>query len=134
MSTIGRTIRIKGELHVAGDLAVEGQVDGSIWCEGFAVTIQPGASVTGDVIAADITVFGHVDGQLVASDVVDIREVAAVTGSVVTPRFILNEGAQFTGRAEPQHLEAALRVKRFNLERRVRNADDASPPPARIPR
>jgi cytoskeletal protein CcmA (bactofilin family) len=133
MSTLGRTIRIKGELHAAEDLAVEGQVDGPIWCEGFAVTIQAGAAVVGDVMAADITVFGRVDGQLVASEVVDIRDAAAVTGSVVTQRFILNEGAQFTGRAEPQHLEAAMRVKRFNLEKNVANAD-ATPPLARIPR
>jgi len=133
MSTLGRTIRLKGELHAAEDLTVEGQVDGSIWCQGCAVTIQRGASVTGDVIASDITVFGRVDGQLVASDVVDIRDTAAVTGSVMTPRFILNEGAQFTGRAEPQHLEAALRVKRFNLERTVRNGA-VSPLPARTPR
>lgn len=134
MNTVGRTIRIKGELHATEDLAVEGQVDGSIWCEGSAVTIQPGGVVTGDVIAADITVFGRVEGQLVASDVVDVREAATVTGTVVAPRFILNEGAQFTGRAEPQHLEAALRVKRFKLERGVRTAAGATPPLARIPR
>ena len=36
----------------------------------------------------------------------------------VSPRFILDESADFKGRAEPQHLEAALRVARFQQRKR----------------
>jgi cytoskeletal protein CcmA (bactofilin family) len=72
----------------------------------------------GDIIARDITVRGQVAGQLVASDVVDVRAEARVSGYVVSPRFILDELASFKGRVEPQHLEAALRVAKFQQRKR----------------
>lgn len=69
------------------------------------------------VCTRDITVFGCTLGQLVATDVVDVRQ-AAVRGTIVSARFILNPSAQFEGRVEPQHLEAALRVAKFEQRRR----------------
>jgi cytoskeletal protein CcmA (bactofilin family) len=112
MIVVARQLFIRGEVIAADDLTIEGRVDGPVWCEGRAVTIASDATLSGEVVARDITVFGTVDGTLVASEVVDIRPEAFVTGRVVAARFILTEGASFNGRAEPQHLEAALRVAR----------------------
>ena len=118
MSTLGKAISVKGELRTSEDLTVEGRVEGPVLCDGCAVTIAPSADVVGDVLARDITVFGRCAGQLVATDVVDVRADAIVTGRIVTRRFILTDGASFNGRAEPQHLEAALRVARFNQQKK----------------
>ena len=117
MTTLSKTISIKGELRAFEDLTLEGRIDGPVWCDGSLI-VAASADVHGDVIARDITVFGKFAGQLVATEVVDIRADASVSGRVVTERLILDEGAQFTGRSEPQHLEAALRVAKFNQERR----------------
>jgi cytoskeletal protein CcmA (bactofilin family) len=92
MTTLGKTISVKGELRVLEDLTVEGRVEGPVWCENRAVTIASSAHVVGDVIARDITVFGRIAGQLLATDVVDVRAEATVTGRVVSKRFILNDG------------------------------------------
>jgi cytoskeletal protein CcmA (bactofilin family) len=118
MTTLGKAISVKGELRVLEDLTVEGRIEGPVWCENRAVTIASSAHVVGDVIARDITVFGRIAGQLLASDVVDVRAEATVTGRVVSKRFILNDGASFNGRAEPQHLETAFRVARYQREHR----------------
>ncbi|MEO7190319.1 MAG: polymer-forming cytoskeletal protein [Vicinamibacterales bacterium] len=118
MSTFGKSISLIGELRAQEDLIVEGHIEGPVLCENFAVTLAVSAEVKGDVIARDITVFGRSAGQLVASDVVDIRPAACVTGAVLARRFILNDGAQFTGRADPAQMEAALSVARFNLKKR----------------
>lgn len=118
MSTLGKTIAIKGELRCHEDLTVEGRIDGPVWCEDGAVVLAQTADVTGDIVARDITIFGRVAGQLVATDVVDVRAGAAVTGQVVSKRFILDDAAQFDGRIEPQHLEAALRVAKFQQQKR----------------
>jgi cytoskeletal protein CcmA (bactofilin family) len=116
MTTLGKAISVKGELRVLEDLTVEGRIEGPVWCENRAVTIASSAHVVGDVIARDITVFGRIAGQLLATDVVDVRAEATVTGRVVSKRFILNDGASFNGRAEPQHLETAFRVARYQRE------------------
>jgi cytoskeletal protein CcmA (bactofilin family) len=110
MSTLGRTILVKGELRSAEDITIEGRIEGQLACESGAVVLAASATVTGDVIARDITIFGRVNGQLIATDVVDVRPEAAVTGQVISKRFILDAAASFEGRVEPQHLEAALRV------------------------
>jgi cytoskeletal protein CcmA (bactofilin family) len=118
MSTLGRTIVVTGELRASENITLEGRIDGPIWCEGHAVTLSPDSEVTGDVIARDITVMGRVTGQLIATDVVDVRPMAVVSGKVLSRRFILHEGADFKGRVEPQHLEAAIGVARFHQQKR----------------
>ncbi len=125
MSTIGRTLEIRGELRAAEDLTIEGRVDGPIFCESGAVTIARGGSVAGDIIARDITVFGRSTGRLIATEVVDLRPDADVRAQVLARRFILDPAARFAGRVEPQHLEAALRVAKFEQRKR-----DGLPSPA----
>jgi cytoskeletal protein CcmA (bactofilin family) len=117
MGTLGKTILIRGEVRASEDLTIDGKVEGKVVCERHAVVLGPDASVTGDIFARDITVSGKTTGQLVATEVVDIRAGASVEGQVLSPRFILHEGAAFRGRVEPQHLEAALRVARFQQKK-----------------
>lgn len=119
MTAIGRTIVVKGDVRTDEDLTIEGRIEGTVLGETSAVIIAPTAQITGDVLARDITVHGRSQGQLVASDVIDLRAEAHVSGQVVTKRFILADGAQFNGRVEPQHLEAALRVAKFNQKKRA---------------
>lgn len=127
---VGPGIVIRGEVQASSDLTIEGRVEGPVLCESGAVTIAAGATLVGDIVARDITVFGTVQGTLVASEVVDIRPEASVTGRVVAARFILTEGASFDGTAEPQHLEAALRVARH---RHAVRDEAVPPPPRRVP-
>lgn len=118
MSMLGRTIVVIGEVRTSEDLTVDGRIDGPIWCESGAVTVAPSAVLTGDIVARDITVFGRASGQLIATDTVDVRVGATVTGAVIAPSFILHEGASFNGRVEPQRLDAALTVARFQQKQR----------------
>ena len=118
MSVLGKTISVKGELRAAEDMTIEGTIDGPVLLEDHALLLTETSQVMGEIIARDITVRGQVAGQLVASDVVDVRAEARVAGSVIAPRFILDELASFKGRVEPQHLEAALRVAKFQQRKR----------------
>jgi cytoskeletal protein CcmA (bactofilin family) len=115
---------VKGELRSTEDIVVDGRIDGPVICEGGTLTINATADLLGDLIARDITIFGRASGQIVATEVVDIRPDAIVSGRIVSKKLILNAGGFFTGRVEPQHLEAALRVARYNRHKRD-TADDA---------
>lgn len=114
----GRSVVVKGEIRSLEDLTIEGRIEGSITCEDGAIVVADGATVVGDIIGRDVTVMGRVEGQIVATDVVDVRAGSHVTAQIVSPRFILNDGADFSGRVEPQHLEAALRVAKFQQRKR----------------
>jgi cytoskeletal protein CcmA (bactofilin family) len=114
MSTLGKTTVVRGEVHASENLTIDGTVEGHVICEFHAITLSESAKVTGEVIARDITIAGQANGQMVATDVVDVRAGASVTGQVLAPRFILDGGAFFKGRVEPQHVDAAIRVAKFN--------------------
>jgi cytoskeletal protein CcmA (bactofilin family) len=118
MSTIGKTLYVKGEIRSAEDLTLEGRIEGHVFCESGCVVLAASADVHADVLARDITVHGKHIGQLVATDVVDVRADGNVNGQVISRRFILDPGASFKGRVEPQHLDAAVNVAKFHQKKR----------------
>jgi cytoskeletal protein CcmA (bactofilin family) len=107
------------------DLLIEGRVDGPIWNEHHVVVVGADAVVVGDIVARQITVRGEIEGTLMATGRVDVMDEARVAGRVLSQRFTLADGAVFNGKAEPQHLDAALKVARH---RRMEAAADPSKP------
>jgi cytoskeletal protein CcmA (bactofilin family) len=103
---------IRGSVECVEDLLIEGRIDGHIWNENHVVTIGADATVTGDIVARQITVRGAVEGTLMATGRVDIMDEGRVTGRVLSKALMLADGGLFNGKAEPQHLEAALKVAR----------------------
>jgi len=118
MSICGKTVVVVGEVCCSEDMTIDARIDGPVLCEGRSVTLASSAVVTGDVVAADITVFGRASGQLIATDVVDLRAGAVASGAVIAPSLILHDGARFSGRVDPLRLEAALSVVRFQQKQR----------------
>ena len=112
MSLQGRTIAIRGNVESVEDLLIEGRIDGHIWNENHVVTIGADATVTGDIVARQITVRGAVEGTLLATGRVDIMDEGRVIGRVLSQKLTLADGGLFQGKAEPQHLDAALTVAR----------------------
>jgi cytoskeletal protein CcmA (bactofilin family) len=124
MSLNGRTLSIRGSVESVEDLLIEGRVEGHIWNEDHAVTIGADAVVTGDIVARQITVRGAVEGMLLATARVDIMDEGSVVGRVLSQKFMLADGGMFNGKAEPQHLDTALKVARH------RRTEPASGAPA----
>lgn len=118
MSVIGKSIHITGEVRSASPLTIEGEITGPVTCEGVSVTLAVTASVNGDVIGGDITVFGRSSGQLIATDVVDVRAGAVVAGTIIAPRLILHDGATVNGLVDPKRVDAALSVMKFQQKKR----------------
>ena len=119
---------IRGSVACVEDLVIEGRIEGHIWNENHVVTVGADAVVTGDIVARQITVRGVVEGTLMATGRVNIMDEARVTGRVLSQTLMLAEGGLFNGRAEPQHLEAALKVARHR--RTEAAAGDATKAPA----
>jgi cytoskeletal protein CcmA (bactofilin family) len=118
---------IRGSVDCVEDLLIEGRIDGHIWNENHVVTIGADAVVTGDIVARQITVRGAVEGTLMATGRVDIMDEARVVGRVLSSKLMLADGALFNGKAEPQHLDAALKVARHRrMEAAASDATKAS--------
>ena len=105
MANVGRPFQIRGEIQTTDDLTIDGFVEGLVWSDGLAVTVEAGARVNGDIVARDIKVIGHVEGSLIASGVVELGATATVSGRVIAATFVLADGATFSGLVQPAQID-----------------------------
>ncbi len=101
-TVIGKSIVIKGELSCSEDLYVDGQVEGAIDPKGNRLTVGPNGRVKANVNASVVVVQGKLDGNVQASDRVDLKQSAVVTGDIAAQRISIDEGAYFKGRVNIQ--------------------------------
>ena len=111
VATIGKSVVVKGELSGSEDLYVDGEVEGSISLRGQSLTVGPNGRVRANVEARNVIVHGQVDGNLCASDRVDLRKSASLTGDISTARISIEDGAYFKGTIDIQKAEPAPRVQ-----------------------
>src|ERR671913_558832 len=99
---IGKSVVIKGELNGSEDLTIEGHVEGKIELKDHVLTIGPNGKIKAAVFAKSVIVLGEVNGNVTATEKVDIRDGGAVDGDIVSPRVAIAEGAHFRGTVDMQ--------------------------------
>ena len=100
MIRIGKSFVIKGEVSCEGDLYIDGQVEGRVDPKGNRLTIGPDGRLKANVIARAVVVQGKLEGNIQASERVDIRESATVVGDITTQSISIEEGAHIKGSIE----------------------------------
>jgi cytoskeletal protein CcmA (bactofilin family) len=104
---IGKSVVIKGELNGSEDLTIEGHVEGTIELREHVLTIGPNGRIKAQVFAKAVIVLGEVNGNVTASEKVDIREKGSVDGDIVSPRVAIAEGAHFRGSVDMQRKDTS---------------------------
>ena len=99
---IGKSVVIKGELNGSEDLTIEGHVEGKIELKDHVLTIGPNGKIKAQVLAKSVIVLGEVNGNVTATEKVDIRDGGSVDGDIVSPRVAIAEGAHFRGTVDMQ--------------------------------
>jgi cytoskeletal protein CcmA (bactofilin family) len=102
MVNIGKSVVIKGDLQGSEDLTIEGQVEGKIELKDNVLTIGPNGRIKAQVFAKTVIVLGTINGNVTASEKVEIRDSATVEGNVLSPKVAIAEGAQFHGSVDMQ--------------------------------
>jgi cytoskeletal protein CcmA (bactofilin family) len=111
LAQLGKSVVIKGELSGSEDLYVDGQVEGSITLKGNNLTVGPNGLVKANVEAKGVIVQGKLEGNINASDRVELRKAATVTGDVTTQRISIEEGAYLKGKVDIQKIEGKSEAK-----------------------
>ena len=109
-STLGATLRFKGDLVADEDLVIQGQVEGSI-LHTRSLTIGAQGRVLGDIRARRIVVEGSVDGNLYALESVNLRSGAVVRGDVFAAAIAVDSGARLTGRIDMDNAPTVPTIK-----------------------
>jgi cytoskeletal protein CcmA (bactofilin family) len=104
---ISEGCKISGLITGNSDFQISGEIDGDCDLEG-TVTLAKDGIWTGIIKAGNVIVAGQVEGDIVASGMVEITETARISGTVSGEAIAVAEGAvvegvmQTTGRSEPQ--------------------------------
>ncbi|HZW81351.1 MAG TPA: polymer-forming cytoskeletal protein [Candidatus Deferrimicrobiaceae bacterium] len=106
LAQIGKSVVIKGELSGSEDLYLDGQVEGSIALKGNSLTVGPNGQVKGSVEGKGVVVQGKLEGNIQASDRVDLRKSAVVNGDISAQRIAIEEGAFLKGKVEIHRSDA----------------------------
>lgn len=96
-ANIGRSVHVKGELTGNEDLTVDGTVEGRVDLNGHNLTIGTHGRITAEVSAKRVVVRGHVTGDILAEERIEVADGGVVEGDLTAPKVVLAEGARFKG-------------------------------------
>ena len=94
---IGKTVVIKGELTGDENLAIEGRVEGRVELRNHQLTIGSSGKVHAEILAKTVTIIGQVEGNVEATDLMEIKESGSLLGDIRAPRVVIADGANFKG-------------------------------------
>ncbi len=95
-TVIGADAVFKGELSFDGSAKILGTFEGAIAASG-TVQVEAGAKVRAKLEASVIIVDGEVEGDLTASERLQLASHANVRGDITTKALAVSEGASFLG-------------------------------------
>jgi cytoskeletal protein CcmA (bactofilin family) len=119
MTNIGPEIRINGELSSDEHLRIDGYIKGQIVLREAELTIGQTARVEADVRSMRVLVLGTVNGNIHATDRIELGATATVNGSLSANKIVIVEGARFTGRVDMDKRTIAAKVAQFKADQAV---------------
>lgn len=96
-ATIGKAVKIVGQIFSKEDLYVDGDVEGTLEALEHKLTVGPHGTVHATVKAREVVAQGSVQGNVEATDKIEIRKDAKLVGDIRTARIIIEDGAYFKG-------------------------------------
>ncbi len=114
-ANIGASVRFEGTLSGLEDVVVDGEVRGAIRLPECSVTIGPSGRIDADIEARNLTVFGHITGNIVCLERMRLCKSGSIDGDVRAPRIFIEDGAVVRGRIDvaktPSASEAAPQTR-----------------------
>ena len=105
-ATIGKSLTINGHIQGKEDLVIDGRLEGNVELPENRLTVGPSGHVQGGVRAREIVVLGSVQGNMEASERVEIKKNARVIGDLKAQRPIIEDEAYFKGNVETIRIDA----------------------------
>lgn len=96
-ATIGKAVKVVGQIFSKEDLFVDGDLEGTVEAMEHKLTIGPNGTVHAGVKAREVVVLGSIQGDVEATDKIEIRKDAKLVGNIKTARIIIEDGAYFKG-------------------------------------
>ena len=96
-ATIGKAVKVVGQIFSREDLYVDGEVEGTVEALEHKLTIGPNGTVRATVKAREVVALGTIQGNVEAADRIEIKKEAKLIGDIRTARIVIEDGAYFKG-------------------------------------
>jgi cytoskeletal protein CcmA (bactofilin family) len=96
LNTFAQDTRIKGNIESNGDIRIDGQLEGTLDCKG-RVVVGPEAKIKGSIHCNNAEIFGNIEGDIVAVDMLSLKSSAIISGNLIMGKFSVEPGARFNG-------------------------------------
>ena len=96
INLIGLGTQITGDINSAGDVRIDGTLNGNIKLDGRLV-IGPNGKIEGKVICQNAEISGEIKGTLEVTDMLSLKHTAKILGDIATGKLTIEPGAVFTG-------------------------------------
>jgi len=104
---IGTGVEVEGALGSAGDITIDGNVNGAVTAGGN-ITIGVNGQVDGNLMGVNIVIAGHITGHIVASGETHLTETCKLMGDITTQLITIDSGANFLGTIKMQEQQRLL--------------------------
>lgn len=96
ISRISAGTVIKGEIVSPNDIRIDGTFEGKVQSKG-RVVIGETAVISGDIVCADVDLWGKVEGNIFVKDTLALKEGCVVNGNLHVRKLSVELGATFNG-------------------------------------
>lgn len=122
-SVIGKNIKFRGELIGTEDLHIEGTVEGTVIMEGQNLSIGKEGEINANIHAQNIVINGALTGDVLAEELIEIRNTAVVKGNLIAPRIQLDDGGKFRGSMDMIDTDEDMKNRRGEFQEKLVHPD-----------
>jgi cytoskeletal protein CcmA (bactofilin family) len=94
---VGHGTTLTGETNFQMMLRVDGNLTGSVASEGGTLIVGTNGQVDANIAVSAAMINGTVNGDIIATDRIQLGRTAKVVGNIQTPRLVLEDGAILEG-------------------------------------
>ncbi|MDT5061886.1 MAG: hypothetical protein QOH63_2345 [Acidobacteriota bacterium] len=123
---VGNGTALTGEASFKGMLRVDGHLSGKVNSEGGTLIVGNNGQVDADIEVAIATIHGTVNGDIIASQRLELGRAAKVNGNIQTPSLVIEQGAVFEGSCRMVQLKTAMEKQHEDRTRAESGALDTS--------
>ncbi len=124
LTNLMQDVEIKGTIKFGEAMRIDGKFEGELIADKGELTVGKTGSVKANVKVKNAVIEGRVDGNIKASDKVELKQKAQLIGDLQAKILVIEEGVVFVGKcnvnpegvkAEGQGYKEEIKDKKFTL-------------------
>ena len=121
---VGNGTVLTGEASFKAMLRVDGHLSGTVSSDSGTLIVGNNGQVDADIKVAVATIHGTVNGDIVASQRLELGRAAKVNGNIQAPSLVIEQGAVFEGSCRMVQLKAEQEQARESMIRGTSKSSD----------